>query len=196
MYKEVSKLLLYSDLGKNSVLGNLCAVFREVDDGAIDNSTAVQKIYTEIKRLLDIATAYGFNENLWQNYLTFLLITNENSFSMTCERVGAAIGGSVNKFALADFEVFRKLFHYDFSEIESKLGVDCFSVITDYKAIPKRDCLYNKSVSEKVTELSRLIAKAENAQAVFDIITEHYRKFGVGMFGLNRAFRIRGEGED
>ncbi len=196
MYNEVSKLLLYSDLGENSVLGNLCAILRENDNGTSDNSTAVQKIYAEIKRLLDIATAYGFNENLWQNYLTFLLITNENSFSMTCERVGAAKGGSVNHFALNDFEIFRKLFHYDFSKIEEKLGIDCFSVITDYKAIPKRDCLYNKSVSEKVQEISSLIAAAENAQTVFDIITDHYRKYGVGMLGLNRAFRIRGSGED
>lgn len=42
---------------------------------------------------------------------------NRNPFSITCEKVGAN-DGSVNTFAMNDFGIFRKLFHYDFSEIE------------------------------------------------------------------------------
>ena len=44
----------------------------------------------EIKRSHDLATTYGFDANLWHNYLTFVLMTNENSFSLTCECVGAS----------------------------------------------------------------------------------------------------------
>ena len=43
-------------------------------------------IYTQIKALLDLATSYGFDENLWHNYLTFLLLMNENSFSLVSEK--------------------------------------------------------------------------------------------------------------
>ena len=46
-----------------------------------------QDIYTQIKRLLEVATDYGFDKNLWHNYLTFILITNENPFSITCEKL-------------------------------------------------------------------------------------------------------------
>ena len=63
-----------------------------------------------------MATDYGFDKNLWHNYLSFILITNENPFSITCEKVGAN-DGSVNYFALNDFEAFRELFDFDFSEI-------------------------------------------------------------------------------
>ena len=190
MYTQVSKLLLYSDLGPNSILQNLCKIFEDFDEGNLNKPTAVKLIYCEIKKLLDLSTMYGFNKNLWQNYLAFLIITNENSFSLTCERVGASKGGSVNLFAKNDFEIFRKLFHYDFSAIEEKLGIDCFSVITNYKAIPKRDCLYNKGVSDKVNEISELISRSETSEEIFKIVTDHYSKYGVGMFGLNRAFRI------
>ena len=48
-----------------------------------------------MKALLDLATTYGFDKNLWHNYLTFVLVTNENSFSMTSEKVGAN-NGTVN----------------------------------------------------------------------------------------------------
>ena len=52
-----------------------------------------------MKALLDLATTYGFDKNLWHNYLTFVLVTNENSFSMTSEKVGAN-NGTVNHFEM------------------------------------------------------------------------------------------------
>ena len=52
------------------------------------------------------------------------------------------------------------LFHYDFSKIEAQLGINCFSVISDYKAIVKKELMYNKNVSEKVQVLSEKLAAA------------------------------------
>ena len=137
------------------------------------------------------ATDYGFDKNLWHNYLTFILITNENPFSITCEKVGAN-DGSVNAFAKNDFQVFMNLFHYDFSKIEAQLGINCFSVISDYKAIVKKELMYNKNVSEKVQALSEKLAAAKDVDEFFAHVTEFYRAYGVGMFGLNKAFRITG----
>ena len=51
--------------------------------------------------------------------------------------------------------------------------------------------MYNKNVSEKVQLVSEQLEKAEDAEAFFRIITDFYAAYGVGMFGLNRAFRIR-----
>ena len=136
-----------------------------------------------------MATDYGFDKNLWHNYLTFILITNENPFSITCEKVGAN-DGSVNAFAKNDFQVFMNLFHYDFSKIEAQLGINCFSVISDYKAIVKKELMYNKNVSEKVQALSEKLAAAKDVDEFFAHVTEFYRAYGVGMFGLNKAFRI------
>jgi len=80
MYKEVSKLLLYSNLGGDSILENLARIFEDWEKGAAGKEALTGRIYKEIKRILDISTVYGFNTNLWHNYLTFLLISNENSF--------------------------------------------------------------------------------------------------------------------
>ncbi len=196
MLNEVSKLLLYSDLGGDSILENLAAAIAAKESGADDRDTTIRKIYTEIKRLLDLSTSYGFDTNLRQNYLTFLLVTNENSFSLTCERKGVSVGGSVNVLAKQDFRIFKALFHYDFAPLERALGIDCFSIITNYRAIPKREQLYNKNVSAKVRALSQRIAAAKDENEIFDLVTEHYRQCGVGMLGMNRAFRIRGSGAD
>ena len=190
MYRETSKLLLYSNLGEDSILLRLSGIFFDWEQQKCEKSALIRRIYVEIKRILDLATTYGFNTNLWHNYLTFVLITNENSFSLTCERVGAS-EGSVNHFARADFRIFKNLFDFDFGPIERDLGIDCFSVLSNYRAIPKKAQMYYRNVSEKVRALSAAIEQAKDEDEIFDLVTAHYRDCGVGMFGLNRAFRIR-----
>ena len=140
---------------------------------------------------MEVATDYGFDKNLWHNYLTFYLITNENPFSLTCEKVGAN-DGSVNEFAKNDFKVFMNLFIYDFRPIEAALGINCFSLISDYKAIVKKEPMYNKNVSEKVQALSLKLETAKDENEFFNYVTDFYKAYGVGMFGLNKAFRVIG----
>ncbi len=146
MYKQVSKLIVYRELGEDSILKRLSEIFEDFDwykenvvgtakdlsadklaelkdRKHISKESLITRVYTEIKRLLDLATDYGFNDNLWHNYLTFILITNENSFSLTSEKVGAN-DGSVNHFAINDFEIFKELFDYNFYEIEKELSID------------------------------------------------------------------------
>ncbi|MBQ2275387.1 MAG: ATP-binding protein [Lachnospiraceae bacterium] len=190
MYKEVAKLVLYRDLGEDSILYRISDIIKDFEEEKETKDILVQRIYVEMKRILDLSTQYGFDENLWQNYLTFLLITNENSFSITCEKVGAN-DGTVNRFAKGDFKIFRYLFHYDFAPIEKALEIDCFDTICHYKAIVKKERMYNKNVSEKVQALSRKISAAKDENEIFDIVTQFYYEYGVGMFGLNKAFRIR-----
>ena len=190
MYRETSKLLLYSNLGEDSILLRLSGIFFDWEQQKCEKSALIRRIYVEIKRILDLATTYGFNTNLWHNYLTFVLITNENSFSLTCERAGAS-EGSVNHFARADFRIFKNLFDFDFTPIERDLGIDCFSVLSNYQAIPKKAQMYYRNVSEVVRALSAAIEQAKDENEIFDLVTAHYRDCGVGMFGLNRAFRIR-----
>lgn len=193
MYRETSKLLLFSDLGQDCILLNIAEIYRDWEGKACDKPSLIRRIYEQVKRLLDLATRYGFDTNLWQNYLTFLLVTNENSFTLTAERVGAG-DGSVNHFARADFRVFLNLFHFDFAPMEEDLGIDCFTTLTNYIALGKQEKNYYRSVSEKVQTLSAQIAAARNEDDIFVLITDFYRAYGVGMFGLNRAFRIQNIG--
>ena len=189
MYREVSKLIMYGNMDKESILMKMADIFRKFDNKEEADEVLIQEIYTQIKRILIVATDYGFDKNLWHNYLTFILITNENPFSITCEKIGAN-DGSVNEFAKNDFTVFRNLFNFDFSEIENALGINCFSLISDYKSIVKKELMYNKNVSEKVQALSEKLENAKDEQEFFDGVTQFYKDYGVGMFGLNKAFRI------
>ncbi|MDF2941723.1 MAG: hypothetical protein K0S01_581 [Herbinix sp.] len=229
MYRLISKLVIYKNLGQDSLLFQLADLIKEYD-GYIDvikdtsnikdtrnlkdsinlkytvpvkdslhlkasvfeKENIISKIYLLINQLLELATDYGFNKNLWHNYLAFLLATGENPFSITCEKVGAK-DGTVNQFAQNDFKIFKALFDYDFKPLEEELGINCFSVISDYKAIEKNSSRYNKNVSDKVQFLSTKIENAKDEIEIFTCVTEFYRDYGVGAFGLNKAFRIKKE---
>ncbi len=189
MYREIAKLVIYRNLDKDSILFQLSGICEEFASGNYVKENLITKIYAQINKLLEVATANGFDENLWHNYLAYLLATNENPFSITSEKVGAN-QGTVNQFAKNDFKIFKELFDYDFTPIENQLGINCFSIILDYKAIVKTERRYNKNVSEKVRTLSKQIEQAANEEEIFAIVTEFYRAYGVGKFGLNKAFRV------
>lgn len=186
----LSRLIMYGDMPKDSILMQLADICAQLEAGTTDKTVLRTRVFGQVKRILMTATDYGFNENLWQNYLTFVLIMDENPFSLTCEKIGASEGASANHFAKNDFQAFYELFHYDFGPLEQALGIDCFSELSDYRAISKPELMYNKNVSEKVRTLSHTLAGAGNADEFFDGITGFYRDYGVGMFGLNKAFRI------
>lgn len=188
----VSNLLVYGQLPEDSILWQLADICEKLEKETESRDTLRERVYGQVKNLLAVATDYAFDKNLWQNYLTFLLITSENPFSLVCEKTGAQ-DGTVNFFVKHDFQMFRKLFHYDFSILEQKLNVDCFTHLTHYQAIRKKELMYNKNVSEKVRTLSEKLALAADENEFFDCVTSFYKDYGVGMFGLNKAFRISGQ---
>ena len=195
MYQEISHLLMYGDLDQNGILFNLGELFGEYESGSYDRTKLIRGLNTQVKRLLMVATDYGFDENLWHNYLTFFLMMNENPFSLTCEKMGAG-DGSVNALVENDFRIFKALFDYDFTPIEHDLGIRCFSALEHYHALHKPDLMYNKNVSEKVRTLSHKLEEASDEKDFFYIITDFYRAYGVGMFGMNKAFRLEEDMRD
>lgn len=185
----ISKLIIYGSMPKDSILMQLAQICAYAENDTKNKDELLTEVYSQVKRLLSVATDYGFDENLWHNYLTFLLITDENPFSVTCEKIGAS-NGSVNEFAKNDFSAFRALFNYDFSWLEEKLGTRCFSILSNYRAIGKPELMYNHNVSEKVQALSRRLEECQDTDSFFAEVTGFYKAYGVGMFGLNKAFRI------
>lgn len=185
----IEKLIVYRNFVNDEILKEVADIIREFEADATDRDELISRIYNCINKLLAVSTENGFDHNLWQNYLTYLLVMDENPFALSCEKEGDR-GGSVVSFVLGDFAIIKGLFHYDFAKVEEELGISCFSVITNYKAIKKADTRINKNVSDKVKDLSRLLNAAKDENEFYERVTEFYKTFGVGKFGLNKSFRI------
>ena len=85
MYQEISKLLMYGDLSQDEILYKLGQLFEQFEVGEYNKTELVRDINTQVKRILKVATDYGFDDNLWHNYLTFFLMMSENPISITLD---------------------------------------------------------------------------------------------------------------
>ena len=144
-----------------------------------------------IHQLVEMAGTYGFAGNLWHDYLTYLLVNHENAFSTACEIVGP-VEGTINAFAMHDFEIFKQLYDFDLKELEKiYLSVDS-SLITDYQNINEGSKVFNKRIRDRICTLAQKLAKAESTEEFMDDMVQFYKEFGVGKLGLHKAFRIDG----
>lgn len=125
-----------------------------------------------------ISCAYEDNYasgNIWQNYLTHFILSNENFFSLSCERREAP-KGSLRDIALHDFEAFMRLFNLDNEHMHY---IDNF--------------IGNEHNNSPVCEISKAIAESRTSQKIYDIVTNFYRRHGTGQFAFYKAFRFDGE---
>ena len=195
MYELISRLLMFGDLTEESILYRLGRAIDRVETGDYNQREATREINAISKELLMLATDYGFDDNLWHNYIAFYIITNENPFSLVTEKTDVK-PGSVNHLVENDFKILKDIFDYDFTALEKNLNLESFSVFTNYTAVDKNKQMYNRNVSEKVRTLSQALEAQTDSKGFFTVITDFYKAYGVGMFGLNKAFRIEEMGDN
>lgn len=180
---EVDDLTLYRNFKHGEILNLFVKIINE-------ESTNIRKdIFTAIDLLVEFGVTRNFKGNLWHNYLAFILVNNENAFSIACEKKGH-VDGSVNDIAINDFKIFKKLFDYDFHTIEKDLHISFYELISNYRQTEIKNRLFNPKVSLAIYDLSVALSRSTSYQEFFDLVVDFYLKYGVGKYGLHKAFRI------
>ena len=175
---KIDDLILYRDLKFEDTIRMFCALDK--------NSNNVSKT---ISKMLEVAGEYGLHGNLWANILALALAYNENVYSKATEIVGET-SGSINTFAIHDFRILRELIHF-----VPNINGDLLKEIYHYEGNGRDSKLVNTRVRDRILRLSKQLIEANSDNEFKDIITEFYKEYGVGKFGLNKAFRIE-EGTD
>ena len=175
---KIDDLILYRDLRFEDTIRMFCALDK--------NSTNVSKT---ISKMLEVAGEYGLHGNLWANILALALAYNENVYSKATEIVGET-SGSINTFAIHDFKILKELIQFI-----PNINGDLLKEIYHYEGNGRDSKLVNTRVRDRILRLSKQLIEAGSDNEFKDIITEFYKEYGVGKFGLNKAFRIE-EGTD
>ena len=187
MYDLISKLIIFRDMDKNCPIYKLSNIICKLQDKDYDKNKVTNLILAQNYKIVELATKYRINDNIWANYLLYELITNENPFTLSVERKSIA-NDTLKSFALNDFEIFIKLMDYDFSKIEKELNIDCFNHIKNYKNDNNGKELNNVSII--INELYNKIKNVKDKQKFYDLMLDFYKNYGVGDFGLYKAFRL------
>ena len=186
---RMNEMILYRNMEQEELLQNMVLLMKYAGSEEYDEETLREIWYDTIHGLVELAASHGFEGNLWHNYITFLLADSENAYSTACEITGFA-EGSINDAALHDFAIFREFFNYDLKSLEERLGVSNLKFIENYHQAGAHGSVYNKRIRDRICELNRRLEQAETAEEFKQITTEFYGEFGVGKFGLHKAFRI------
>ena len=186
---RMNEMILYRNMEQEELLQNMVLLMKYAGSEEYDEETLREIWFDTIHGLVELAASHGFEGNLWHNYITFLLADSENAYSTACEITGFA-EGSINDAALHDFAIFREFFNYDLKSLEERLGVSNLKFIENYHQAGAHGSVYNKRIRDRICELNQRLEQAETAEEFKQITTEFYGEFGVGKFGLHKAFRI------
>lgn len=192
---RVNELILYRGMEREALLQDMAFLMENAESEYYNKEDLRSLLFELIHRLVEIAASHGFEGNLWHNYMTLLLADCENAYSTACEIVGP-VDGSINEVALHDFKIFKELYDYDLTVLEQSLGVPALQMIRNYQQVGAHGTVYNKRIRDRICELSHKLEHSHDADEFKGIITEFYREFGVGKFGLHKAFRIESCGDD
>ena len=103
-------------------------LFYTIDTDIISDSNELTRT------LVSFATEFGLEGNIWQHWLTYILMTDENPFSLACERMLIREDSTLMQLAAPDLSLFREL-------MNAEPGVSCtggrsdlLSLVKDYRS--------------------------------------------------------------
>lgn len=136
-----------------------------------------------VGELAAFAKKFNVGGNVWKKYLAYLIATDENAFSLSCER-RTAPDDKLSKIALFDIEQIFKLWHFDLKTLYpgSLVSLLDFDVADDES--------YHGEAGEKIDCLAKSLEEAHDESEFLDAVKSYYANYGVGEFGLYRAFRL------
>ncbi|MDE5678888.1 MAG: ATP-binding protein, partial [Lachnospiraceae bacterium] len=100
------------------------------------------------------------------------------------------IEGTINQAALHDSVIFKEFYDFDFTSVMETLGVPEYGMLLDYQASMQESRVYNKRICERICELAARFQSDHTPEEMKATLTEFYRDYGVGKFGLHKSFRI------
>ena len=142
--------------------------------------------YSCAGQLVELAAEYGFEGNLWHCFLALCLAENENAYSTACEIAGAA-GGTLDLLAKRDYAVWKELFDADLTALAPQ---SLWENIACYKPAGRESRVYNRRIRDRIVNLAVQLEQSGSVEEFQAHVVEFYREFGVGRFGLNKAFRV------
>ena len=177
---NISELVIYRNLKHEDLFEDMAGLMGLGKEGQKADPFACAG------ELVELAVEYGFEGNLWHCFLALCLADNENAYTTTCEIRGNA-GGTLDMLAKNDYRIFKALFDYDLETLEPAA---MWKEIAHYRPSRQESRVFNRRIRDRIVDLAVLLEQSEDENAFQSHMAAFYGEYGVGKFGLNKAFRI------
>ncbi len=180
--------VLYREVPEKDLFYDMLWLMEHYNDEYYNEMDLQGLMYECANRLVELSARCGFSGNLWHDFIAYILANHENAFSKACE-VSEAPMGTIRRMALHDFEKFMELMKFDLGCFDKAFDTDIFAMITNYEEFEDSK-VYNHRIRDRIEELAKHLAECKQAEEFFEAVTSFYKDFGVGMFGLHKAFHL------
>ena len=177
---NISELVIYRNLKHEDLFEDMAGLMGLGKEGQKADPFACAE------ELVELAVEYGFEGNLWHCFLALCLADNENAYTTTCEIRGNA-GGTLDMLAKNDYRIFKALFDYDLETLEPAA---MWKEIAHYRPSRQESRVFNRRIRDRIVDLAVLLEQSEDENEFQSHMAAFYGEYGVGKFGLNKAFRI------
>lgn len=177
---NISELVIYRNLKHEDLFEDMAGLMGLGKEGQKADPFACAG------ELVELAVEYGFEGNLWHCFLALCLADNENAYTTTCEIRGNA-GGTLDMLAKNDYRIFKALFDYDLETLEPEA---MWKEIAHYRPSRQESRVFNRRIRDRIVDLAVLLEQSEDENEFQSHMAAFYGEYGVGKFGLNKAFRI------
>lgn len=175
----MDELIVFNPLFQDERIKFCFEMYNEIINGNLKNSNSF------VSLLIKLAEEYNLYDNLFNSLLTYLLINNENSFTLALERK-QVVADNLKAVVMNDFAIIFKMFNSDFSNLEP-LQQNLISNFTPSKPV------INQELFEVSTTLQDSLTKCGDLESFYQILENFFATYGVGKFGLNKAFRYENQ---
>ncbi len=180
---DTSRLLFYT-CEYDSLLARFARLLTSED---ID----VTECYNCISELIAFGTKHCLSGNLWKLYITYVMVYNENPYSVSCEIKGSE-SESLDSLARNDFTILKTLFDYNIRSLPVDFDINN---ICDFGIESDKDKIFNRRIRDRICELANELEVSKNVTEFQEKVVAFYKTFGVGMLGLHKAFRLDDNGD-
>lgn len=171
----MDELIVFNPLYQDDEIESCFNMYNELINGNLKNSNKF------VSLLIKLAEKYNLYDNLFNSLLTYLLINNENSFTLALERK-KPISSNLKAVVMNDFKIIFNIFNTNFEMLEP-LQRNLINSFTPSKPV------INQELFEVSTTLQENLTKCNNVDDFYTILEKFFLTYGVGKFGLNKAFR-------
>lgn len=175
----MNDLIVFNPLYRDSDIARCFSLYDEIMNGNLNNSSSF------VSLLIKLAEKYNLYDNLFNSLLTNLLINNENSFTLALERK-KPIASNLKAIVMNDFEIIFTMFNSDFYML-SPLQQNLINSFTPSKPI------INQELFEVSTNLQNTLTACKDVESFYNVLEKFFLTYGVGKFGLNKAFRYEND---
>ncbi|MEJ6952304.1 ATP-binding protein, partial [Natronospora cellulosivora (SeqCode)] len=143
--------------------------------------------YQICNELINIAEKEEFQGDLLQNYLLYLLMTDENPFTIACEKYEYSLSPGLYQATAHDLAIIKDVFRFTLTDIGIIIGIGEINFISHYSSTKANKNGNTPPIYKYFRKIKQSFAK-ENSEHITEQLADYYHSAGASEFSQYISF--------